>query len=121
MARYEARLVDGPVLILPRTSDLNYSFNPNQLIPLGERGMVYPTFRATSPWGILEASDGTLMTGTELRLSAPEEIQSRPLKGTGWSLDLAPGWRLDPGPRKGDYRLVPEPPPALNAGSKDAR
>ena len=116
---YEARLVDGPVLILPRTGDFNYAFNPNQLLPLGDRGMVYPTLRATGSWGILEATEGALMTKGDLRIPAPEAPQSRPLKGAGWSLDLASGWGLAPGPRKGDFHLVLNPVTAASPAPRD--
>ncbi len=106
VAHFRSKLVEGPVLILPRTGALNYSFDPNHLLALEGRGTVYPTIQATDAWGILEASEGALMTPESLCIPAPEDPQSRPLKGAGWSLDLAPGWNLVPDSRKGDYRLV---------------
>jgi hypothetical protein len=108
VARYQSRLVDGPVLILPRSAEFTYSFNPNNLIPLGESGMVYPTLEAHGPWGTLEVSGGALMTATDLRVTAPDGPKATPLKGTGWSLDLSPGWVVSPDSRKGDYRLIQE-------------
>lgn len=109
VARFQSRLVDGPVLILPRTGAFNYSFDPNHLLPLEKHGMVYPAIRASDFWGILEASGGALMTPENLRVPAPEDPQSKPLKGAGRSLELTPGWNLVPDSRKGDYRLVQEP------------
>lgn len=106
VAQFRARLVDGPVLILPRSQTLNYSFDPLEVLPFGDLGTVYPNLKASDPWGTLEASEGALMTPTDLRLPAPENLQAKPLKGVGWSLDLAPGWKLVPDVRKGDYRLV---------------
>lgn len=106
VARLQARLVDGPILSLPRTEGFNYAFNPNQMIPLGDLGMVYPTLNASGPWGTLEITDGALMTPQELRIPAPENPSTRPLKGAGWTLNLAAGWTISPGPRTRDYRLV---------------
>lgn len=108
VARFQARLVDGPILSLPRSGRLNFSFNPNQLIPLGDLGMVYPTLEASGPWGTLEVTDGALMTSQELHIPAPENPSARPLKGDGWTLNLASGWTVSPGPRTGDHRLVKE-------------
>lgn len=108
VARFQSRLVDGPVLILPRTGAFNYSFDPSHLLPLEKHGMVYPAIQASDSWGILEAPGGALMTPENLRIPAPEILQSRSLKGAGWSLELTPGWSLVPDSRKGDYRLIQE-------------
>ncbi|WP_257314101.1 hypothetical protein [Geothrix fuzhouensis] len=119
VAQFRSKLVEGPVLILPRTEALHYSFDPNHLLPLEGHGTVYPAIQASDAWGSLEASEGALMTTESLRIPAPEDPQSRPLKGAGWSLELTPGWNLVPDSRKGDYRLVQEPAkPALNGPVK---
>lgn len=119
MATFKASLVDGPVLILPRTEGFSYSFNPNHLLPLEKRGMVYPTIQATGPWGTLDAPGGALMTPEDLRVPAPENPASRPLKGTTWTLTLKPGWTLVPDSRNGDWRLVREAtPPAASGPAK---
>lgn len=106
VAAYEARLVDGPVLILPRTKAFRYSFDPRNLTPLGDLGTVYPTLDASDLWGTLEALSGALLSADDLRLPAPEDHHAAPFKGAGWSLTLAPGWILGPGARTGDVRVV---------------
>lgn len=119
VARFQARLVDGPILSLPRTEGFNYSFNPNQLVPLGDLGMVYPTLDASGPWGTLEVTDGALMTATDLRIPSPGNPSASPLKGDGFTLNLAPGWTVSPGPRAGDHRLVKEAAEPSKPGSGD--
>lgn len=108
VAHFRSQLVEGSVLILPRTRDFNYSFDPNNVVPLGELGLVYPTIQGTDFWGTVDVSRGALMTAVDLRVPAPENLDARPLKGAGWSMDLAPGWNLLPDSRTGDYRLVQE-------------
>jgi hypothetical protein len=116
-AGYRARLIDGPVLVFSNSDRFNYSYNPNNVFPLDDRAVVYPTLRVSDRWGVLEVSrgallwrdDGGLVTG--LQVSAPADPQARPLSGDGWTLALAPGWTLVPGLRPGDFALRPPSEP----------
>jgi hypothetical protein len=122
---YAARLVEGPVLVLP-LAEMSIQFNPSNLVPLGDAGTVYPTLRISDLWGILEVRDGALLAGdwSEVRVTAPDPAAVRglapggekgsSLSGQGWSLRLSAGWRLEPGSREGDWLLVGE------AGGDDA-
>lgn len=110
LAVYRARLVDGPVLILPLGDGVNYSFDPNNLIPLDKVGTIYPNVRITDVWGIVEVWGGALMTlennrPARLYVPAPTDREARTLQGEGWRLQLNEGWRLEPSERKGDYIL----------------
>jgi len=44
---------------------------------------------------------------TKVTLAAPADTSARPVVGQGWTLDLAPGWTIVPGARKGDMILSP--------------
>jgi hypothetical protein len=113
-AHHRAALVSGPVLTFPATAELYRTFNPNNLVSLGESGTVYPTGTFTSRWGKLEV-DGTgagalLAPDNQLvRVPAPGNPDARPLEGPGWRLELAPEWTVRPGARPGDYEVVPKP------------
>jgi hypothetical protein len=50
LASYRTRFLDGPILEFPKTEELRRSFNPNNLVPLGESGTVYPTGTFVSRW-----------------------------------------------------------------------
>jgi hypothetical protein len=107
LAKNRARFLDGPVLMLPLTSKVNYSYNPNNLVTLDDVGTVYPTIRVTDDWGIIEASDGALMIGEggrmkNMRVTAPGTASAVPIQGKGWKLELNAGWALVPGEREGD-------------------
>ncbi|MEP6634540.1 MAG: hypothetical protein ABJA62_10060, partial [Luteimonas sp.] len=58
-------------------------------------------------WGVLEASEGALMKPdwSAVIVVAPATSTGSSLKAAGWMLQLNPGWRLAPGPRKGDLVL----------------
>jgi hypothetical protein len=104
-AAYRARLVDGPVLRLP-LEDVKFSFDPNEVVPLGSHGTVYPTIRAAGAWGVLTATRGALIAADwrTMTVAAPEA--GDPSKGDGWTLALEPGWRVVAGPTPGSYTLA---------------
>jgi hypothetical protein len=108
-ARYRARLVEGPTLLLPGKK-LAFSFNPSALVSLGDANTVYPTFHATAEWGTLDVTDGVLVPTDFSRatVAAPKDIQGPHLEGPGWTLDLAAGWHVVPGARAGSYTLAKE-------------
>jgi hypothetical protein len=108
-AAYKARLVTGPVLRLP-IKGMRVSFDPRNLMPLGDAGTVYPSIQVIDAWGSIEVDGGALMASdwNQLTVAAPEgEVKDGKLHGQGWTLKLAPGWRLAPGPRPGDRTVAP--------------
>jgi len=111
LASYRSRFLEGPVLEFPKTEELRRSFNPNNLVPLGESGTVYPTGTFVSRWGTLQIDDvGALLSSDKqsLRVTAPFDAQARPLVGPGWRLDLTPGWTIRAAGKPGDFVLAPE-------------
>ena len=106
IAEYRARLVDGPVLVIP-LQKMSLQFNPSNLLPLDNLGTVYPTMRVTDSWGILEVSDGALMSPdwSKITVPVPGDPDARPLEGKGWILELKDEWKITAGDREGDYVL----------------
>jgi hypothetical protein len=107
-ALYRAKFLDGPVLIL-QFRNMHVQFDPRNLQPLESAGTVYPTMRVSDDWGILDAKDGALMKPdwSAVIVVAPSAVTGSSLKGAGWALELKPGWKIVPGPRKGDFKLAP--------------
>lgn len=110
LAKYRALLLEGPVLALPVGASFNYSFNPNNVVPLADDSTAYPTARITDDWGVLTVSDGVLMVReggriTRLHVAAPSAPGAQALQGSGWKLELKTGWALAPGSRSGDFTL----------------
>ncbi|MCP3905593.1 MAG: hypothetical protein GY715_18355, partial [Planctomycetes bacterium] len=54
VAEYRRRFVDGPVLTVLLTGEINYQFQPYDVHALDGIGTVYGTLRATGPWGVIE-------------------------------------------------------------------
>ena len=104
---YRARLVDGPVVVIPLRK-MNMQFDPRNLVPLAGHGTVYPSIRIVDEWGILEVKErGALLSAdfSKITIPAPHETQGQKLQGEGWTLELNPGWALRPTERDGSYIL----------------
>jgi hypothetical protein len=102
------RFVDGPGLLVP--SGGGASFNAVGATPIPGAGTVYvKPYRTSSVWGTLDASKGVLINedGTR-RLPGPVRIDGAILMGDGWTVTVAQGWVVRPGPRIGDYQIVRE-------------
>jgi hypothetical protein len=114
IASARQRFVDGPVLVLPLTPNVSYSYDPNNVFAIDASNTVYPTLRLVDEWGILEVNDGAWLLRdasgalTRAQVDAPGSTAVRPLRGKGWSLDLNEGWRVIPGQRSGDFRVIKE-------------
>jgi hypothetical protein len=65
-------------------------------VGLGDSGSVYPTFHVTDSWGTLDVKDGVLVPTDFSRatVAAPKSTEGAYIEGPGWTLDLAPGWRV---------------------------
>jgi hypothetical protein len=109
VAGYRERFIDGPVLTL-QFRNMHVQFNPRNLQPLGDAGTIYPNLRISDDWGILDAENGALMKPdwSAVIVVAPSASTGSSLKGDGWTLELKPGWKVIPGPRKADFILVPD-------------
>jgi hypothetical protein len=109
VAELRRRFVEGPVLILPRAR--NASFSSIGMTPIPGEGTIYPSFRTTAEWGTLEASAVLMAPDREkLTVPAPPAAEGKTFKGDGWSITIAEGWIIRPGPRAGDFQLVRQLP-----------
>lgn len=109
------KFLDGPVLILSLTDDVNYSYDPNNVIGVDASNTVYPTLRLVDVWGVLTVTNGAWIERdtaghvVRARVPAPADLSARPLKGDGWSLELTGGWEIVPGDHPGDLKITKRP------------
>jgi hypothetical protein len=98
MARLEATFVTGPVLTLP-LEQMQFTFDPNQVQPFGDRGSVYETLEVRDTWGkIVVREGGGWITSDFKRLIVPAN-------GSGYELTLNEGWKMAAGAREGDKTI----------------
>ena len=107
LAAYRAKFVDGAVLILPLLH-MHIQFDPRNLQPLDNWGIVYPNLNITDDWGTLEVQNGALLRSDwrVVTVSAPNQNAGTTVKGDGWTLHLSPGWKVLPGTRSGDFTVT---------------
>jgi hypothetical protein len=66
--------------------------------------------RISDVWGILTVANGAVLTRKDgqmvkATITAPTNLQAKPLQSDGWTLELKDGWYIEAGERKGDYIL----------------
>jgi hypothetical protein len=111
VAEARKKFFDEPVLIISLTQDVNYSYDPNNVVGVDASNTIYPTMRLVDAWGVLTVSNGAWLerdvSGSlvRARVPAPADVAARPLKGEGWTLELKDGWEVVPGERRGDFTI----------------
>lgn len=105
LAELKAKLVDGPVLVLPLDHS-SFQFNPQTLVPLDDLGTVYPTLRLDDDWGLLEVDgDARIDQRAKIATVSAAGVDASDRRGHGWTLTLKPGWVVVSGTRKGDLAV----------------
>ncbi len=107
LAEYRALLVTGPVLELSM-AHASFTFNPNQVVPLGADGNVYPTATISDAWGTIEVEHGARINATFSAAYVTAPTSADHLSGAGWKLTLKPGWRVVPGEKAGCFKVMKE-------------
>jgi hypothetical protein len=61
-------------------------------------------------WGFFDATNGALVSadGETISLAEPVVVDETTMKGDGWTATIGPGWTVQPGPRPGSFRVVPQ-------------
>ena len=111
LAELRRRFVDGPVLLIPGGGHGMSNSRGAVVIP-GVGTVYFGPFRASGPWGTLEAERGALVAsdGGSRRLAAPARPDGGAIAGDGWTFKAAPGWVIREGARRGDYEVVRQQP-----------
>jgi hypothetical protein len=101
-------LIKGPILKVP--GPFKVLFNPSNTESLEDGTAYHPTATYIGTWGRLVVTGGCLQSEDwlEARVSAPVNLEVKPLAGPGWTLELNPGWTLLAIDPAGSFKLVPD-------------
>jgi hypothetical protein len=111
LAELRRRFVDGPVLLIPGGGSGSSDSRGSVVIP-GVGTVFFGPFRASGPWGALDAAKGVLVAtdGRSRSLAAPARPDGGAIAGDGWTVHVEPGWVVREGARPGDYEVVRQQP-----------
>jgi hypothetical protein len=87
---------------------MNVSFDPRNIIPIGDNGTVYPNIRVTDNWGILIVENGALMSPNwdMITVSAPTINGLQSVSGDGWKLVLNQGYAVVKDENSHNFKLL---------------
>ena len=106
MAAYKKVLVELPHLEI-RFENMRISFDPRNLMPLEDKGTVYPNITVTDKWGVLKVNKQALMSPNWDRISVtpPTSIEGSYVEGDGWTLELSEGYSIQKDEQSGNFAL----------------
>jgi hypothetical protein len=107
IADYKHKFIDSPHFEL-RFEKMNISFDPRNIVPLEDKGTVYPNIKVTDLWGILSVDDGALMSSNwdKITITHPIKIENKKIIGAGWTLELADNYSIEKDETNGNYKLI---------------
>ncbi|WP_292010121.1 hypothetical protein [Chryseobacterium sp.] len=106
IADYKLKFIDQPHFEL-KFVKMSISFDPRNIIPIENKGTVYPNIRVTDKWGILTVEKGALMSPDwdKISVSSPVKTEGKKISGEGWILDLADNYTIEKDGISGNYKL----------------
>ena len=93
LAEYRSKFIDEAHVEIP-LQNMNMAFDYTRIVPLDDKGTVYPQIRITDNWGVLEVTNGALINQNwnKVNISYPSTINEYKITGDGWTLELKPGF-----------------------------
>jgi len=107
VAEYKLKFIEQPHFEI-QFEKMNVSFDPRNIIPIEDKGTVYPNIRVSDLWGILTVENGALMGADwdKISITKPIEIEEKKIVGDGWILELTDGYTVEKDKKSGNYKLT---------------
>lgn len=105
-AAIRAKLIQGPVLILP-LQNMRNSFRNEDIFAMGTEGTFFAASYVLDEWGAIDVSSEGILISSDYksaRVAAPSDASKT--AGPGWKITLKSGWKIIEGPRRGDFVIV---------------
>lgn len=103
---YKLKFIENPHLEIP-FEKMSVSFDPRNILPVEDKGTVYPQIRVTDTWGILEVHNGALMSKNwdKITITAPLRMDDPKIEGDGWTLLLNKDYRIRKDDTTGNFTI----------------
>lgn len=107
IAEYKLKFIQQPHFEI-KFEKMNVSFDPRNIVPLEDKGTVYPNIRVTDVWGILTVENGALMSPNwdKISITNPIKTENKKISGDGWTLELADHYTIVKDESNGNYKLA---------------
>ncbi|TWI84399.1 hypothetical protein LX66_4766 [Chitinophaga japonensis] len=107
VAGYRRRFIEQPHCEI-QFEKVSISFDPRNIVPLEDKGSVYPNIRVTDAWGILTVEGGALVAPgwDRILVTNPTGADGKKITGDGWTLELADGYTLEKDEESGNYKVA---------------
>lgn len=108
IAEYKLKLITQPHFEI-KFEKMNISFDPRNIVPVEDKGTVYPNIRVTDRWGILTVDKGAALMSPnwdKISISNPVKIEGKKISGEGWILELTDGYTVGKDDVTGNYKLI---------------
>ncbi|AZA79582.1 hypothetical protein EG347_19845 [Chryseobacterium sp. G0186] len=107
IAEYKSKFIDLPHFEI-KFVKMNVSFDPRNIVPIEDKGTVYPNIRVTDVWGVLTVQNGALMSPywDKISISNPIETKEKQIVGEGWVLELSDGYMVKKNESNENYTLT---------------
>ena len=95
IAEYKLKFIEQPHFEI-QFEKMNVSFDPRNIIPIEDKGTIYPNIRVTDLWGILTVENGALMSPKwdKISITNPIKTEDKMIIGDGWILQLTDGYTI---------------------------
>ncbi|MDR6466083.1 hypothetical protein [Chryseobacterium sediminis] len=107
IAEYKLKFIQQPHFEI-KFEKMNVSFDPRNIVPLEDKGTVYPNIRVTDVWGILTVENGALMSPNwdKISITNPIKTENKKISGDAWTLELADHYTIVKDESNGNYKLA---------------
>jgi hypothetical protein len=107
VAEYKLKFIEQPHFEI-QFEKMNVSFDPRNIIPVEDKGTVYPNIRVTDLWGILTVENGALMSTdwSKISITNPTKTDGNKIYGNGWILELKDGYTVQKDGAGSGYKLT---------------
>lgn len=107
IVEYKSKFIEQPHFDI-HFEQMNISFDPRNIMPLEDRGTVYPNLRISDKWGILSVENGALVSSMwdKVTVTNPIKTDNKNISGDGWTLQLNEGYTVSKDESNGNYKLL---------------
>lgn len=107
IAEYKLKFIEQPHFEI-RFEKMSVSFDPRNIMPIEDKGTVYPNIRVTDLWGVLTVENGALMSPNwdKISITNPVKIEGKKIIGDGWNLELIDAYTIEKNKTNGGYKLT---------------